>query len=32
VIAIYADISSRVVAHGRSVKLLPSASFVLGDT
>jgi FMN-dependent oxidoreductase (nitrilotriacetate monooxygenase family) len=33
--AFYADISARVAAHGRpagSVKLLPSASFVLGDT
>jgi FMN-dependent oxidoreductase (nitrilotriacetate monooxygenase family) len=33
--AFYRDISARVVAHGRpagSVKLLPSASFVLGDT
>jgi FMN-dependent oxidoreductase (nitrilotriacetate monooxygenase family) len=33
--AYYADINARVVAHGRpagSVKLLPSASFVLGDT
>jgi FMN-dependent oxidoreductase (nitrilotriacetate monooxygenase family) len=33
--AFYADISARVVAHGRppgSVKLLPSASFVLGET
>jgi FMN-dependent oxidoreductase (nitrilotriacetate monooxygenase family) len=33
--AFYADVNARVVAHGRpagSVKLLPSASFVLGDT
>jgi FMN-dependent oxidoreductase (nitrilotriacetate monooxygenase family) len=33
--AFYTDINARVVAHGRpagSVKLLPSASFVLGDT
>ena len=33
--AFYADINARVVGHGRaagSVKLLPSASFVLGDT
>jgi FMN-dependent oxidoreductase (nitrilotriacetate monooxygenase family) len=33
--AFYADINARVVAHGRpagSVKLLPSASFVLGNT
>jgi FMN-dependent oxidoreductase (nitrilotriacetate monooxygenase family) len=33
--AFYRDINARVVAHGRpagSVKLLPSASFVLGDT
>jgi FMN-dependent oxidoreductase (nitrilotriacetate monooxygenase family) len=33
--AFYRDISARVAAHGRpagSVKLLPSASFVLGDT